>query len=723
MATQYKTLAHLYDQRGSKDSSGDISFEKLFDLLPLKEIQPGERQSHRIAGTFVPHKHSSVYRSAASPFGLIHRVTPELDSLHAHFEKATELHPEHDCLGTKKGSDQQYEFLNYREVHRLRDQIGAGIVTLIGRPHGENYIVSLFSPNRAEWVVTSLAVQAYGLTFTALYDTLGEHTSRYILNLTESPILITTYEKLLRVIKLKKSTVNGEKLQHLKYLVSMDSLDMSRDSGIVALAADAGLRLLDYRQLAQIGELNPLPHFTPDPKLCISFTSGTTGNPKGVIVTQEMATSGLAFVFAHIERPTRFLKSSETQARYFTFLPLAHIYELMDIYLALSAHYKIYFPYDPSPAKLVDHLKEVKPHFICLVPRVYTKMESAIKQGLTQTAVGRQVISRIIQSKHDKLSRGDNSDSVMSSLVSPGIKKKLGFDCVQFVNCGSAPISKETVEFLKASLNIRFKQGYGLTESFSGISVSLGNEPEITSGPIAVSCEMRLRDVPEMNYVTTDAAGNELDEPQGELLLRGPQIFPGYYKNPEATKEAFDEDGWFKTGDVAKVDKIGRIMIVDRVKNFFKLAQGEYVTPERIENIYLSACSTILSQCFVHGDSLETYLVGILGVDPVQLRNVVKNLMDSVKDLSDEELVEKINKSMELKRAILKFMNKFMKNEGLQGFEKLHNFKVKIDPLKLEDEVITPTFKIKRANATRFFAKELKELYEEGSLMAKPAKL
>lgn len=725
----YCAVSDLMDRSEITKDDGSINYEKLHLKLPFRKFKPGESQSTRLQGTFEPNKYSSIYRSVCSPNHLINRIAPELSTLHDHFEKAAELQPNFECLGTRRVDkstgelDPEYTFQTYRETQIRRNNLGSGIVTLVGRPLGENYIVSIFSSNRAEWLLSSLAIQAYGLTSTALYDTLGPHTSRYILNLTESPILITTYEKISRIISLKKANSNDEGLPHLKFIVCMDELDLARDLGLITLAAEVGLKLIDFKQLERIGELNPMEHVRPDPKLCISFTSGTTGNPKGVIVTQEMATSGLSFAFAHIEKPSKFLKNGEKQVRYYTFLPLAHIYELMDIYLALSAHYKIFFPFDPSPVKLLDHLRMIKPHFVCLVPRVYTKFESALKQGLNQTALGRQVISKIIQNKHNKLSKGDTSDTFLSSMISPSIRKQLGFDSVVFANCGSAPISSETVDFLKASLNIGFKQGYGLTESFSGISVSQGDEKEVTSGPISVSCEMRVRDVPQMNYVSTDEDGKELEEPEGELLLRGPQIFPGYYKNPKATEEAFDKDEWFKTGDIARIDKVGRICIVDRVKNFFKLAQGEYVTPERIENIYMSACSSILSQCFVHGDSLQTYLVGILGVDPTSLKNFLKPLVGSMFDkASDQEFLLAVNSDTKLKKHILQFLNDSIKNEGLQGFEKLHNFKVKIEPLKQEDDVITPTFKIKRPVATRFFMKDFEELYEEGSLM-KGAKL
>ena len=201
------------------------------------------------------------------------------------------------------------------------------------------------------------------------------------------------------------------------------------------------------------------------------------------------------------------------------------------------------------------------------------------------------------------------------------LREKFGLRSVEYMVTGSSPNSPDTLKFLKAALNIGISNGYGSTESFAGImrTKSFDHNPG-SVGPIGITTEFRLKDLPEMNYTTKDKEG-----PRGELLLRGPQIFREYYKNPEATAEAFDKDGWFHTGDVARVDpeNDNRLFIIDRAKNFFKLAQGEFVTPEKIENVYL-ATNPHLQQLFVHGNSLESYLVGIVGLDPVTIGSYLK---------------------------------------------------------------------------------------------------
>lgn len=209
----------------------------------------------------------------------------------------------------------------------------------------------------------------------------------------------------------------------------------------------------------------------------------------------------------------------------------------------------------------------------------------------------------------DPANENTNPSHLLYDRVLGLLRKKLGMKNLKVIMSGSAPISPETLKFLKASLNTGVGQGYGMSETFAGVMASSIFETDASScGPVSITTECRTRDLPAMGYTSKDEGG-----PRGELLVRGPQIFPEYYKNPEETAKSFDEDGWFYTGDVARIDsKTGRTYIIDRVKNFFKLAQGEYVTPERIENTYLS-CFPYIAQLFVHGDSLRTHLVGVVG--------------------------------------------------------------------------------------------------------------
>lgn len=177
---------------------------------------------------------------------------------------------------------------------------------------------------------------------------------------------------------------------------------------------------------------------------------------------------------------------------------------------------------------------------------------------------------------------------------------------VRYMVTGSAPIDKEVIDFLKICFCCPIVEGYGLTESAAG-SCMMDAEDTVTGhvgGPVE-AVKFRLKDLPEMNYLSTDKP-----YPRGEICMYGPSIFEGYYKREDKTAEAFTEDGWFLTGDVGMVYPNGSVKIIDRSKNIFKLSQGEYIAPEKIEQIMV--LSPMIEQCFLYGDSFKNACVSVI---------------------------------------------------------------------------------------------------------------
>jgi len=185
-------------------------------------------------------------------------------------------------------------------------------------------------------------------------------------------------------------------------------------------------------------------------------------------------------------------------------------------------------------------------------------------------------------------------------------------------------------------------------------------------------------------------------------------VFKGYYKDEEKTKEAFDDEGWFCTGDVCRVDEYGRLKIIDRVKNFFKLAQGEYVGPEKIENIY--SASPLLAQIFVHGDGLQSYLVAIVGVNPQPFARFASQVLGTAVG-EDPDSIAEAGRRLKVKKAFIAHLNKLVGNK-LQGFEKIKNVYIALEPFTM-DNCLTPSMKIKRLEARKLFEAELAQLYKE----------
>ena len=218
------------------------------------------------------------------------------------------------------------------------------------------------------------------------------------------------------------------------------------------------------------------------------------------------------------------------------------------------------------------------------------------------------------------------------------------------------------MDFLKIAFACEVVEGYGLTECAATSTKNWPLDPTAsgTVGPPAPANEVKVIDVPAMGYTSEDKPF-----PRGELCLRGPNIFSHYYKDEKNTKEALDEEGWFHTGDVAAIDDAGRVKIIDRVKNIMKLAQGEYVALEKIENLYSSV--PISAQVFVHGDGLQSYLVAVLVPEPVLFSSIVTSVTGKKVAPEDIAALSAATKDPKVVQHVLGILTKAAQRNGLKG--------------------------------------------------------
>lgn len=685
---------------------------------------------------------SAVYRNKATGAVKL-ALNEDLTTYYALFSASAKAFAERPCLAWRpydfkqKKSEPYYVEISFQETQRRAQAFGAGILHLLQHspfkldtePHAKidahdsnyrsygvddlSFVLTLYLANRAEWVITDLACSHYSITNTVLYDTLGANTSEYILELVESPVVVTSYSHIETVLELKRK--NPQQLANLIAVVSMDPLGCVLESSghrLVERARELNIELYDFDQVLGVGEIFPRPTLPPLPSsvYTISFTSGTTGlAPKGVVLTHENAALGITFVLT-VAPPI-------LNDRELAFLPLAHIFQRQATAFTLVRGGLLGFPQlNYTPLTLVEDLKLFKPKHMANVPRVYTKFESVLRNATVNASLPLKSLltKHIFATKDARASVKDSAGGahwIYDRTIIPKIRAQLGFDNMMFAITGSAPISAETIRFLKALLNIGLSQGFGLTETFAGFSFSNAFEASPgLCGSTGVCCEVRVRELPELGYHLTDPKG-----PSGELQIRGLQIFHHYFKNPGETEKSLS-GGWFSTGDVARIDaKTGRLFIVDRVKNFFKLAQGEYVTPEKIENTYLSS-NPLLTQCFVHGDSLKPHLVAVIGVDPERIVSFLKHLLKvPLSQLQSEEAILARANELENRSKLLHHLTKNVK--GLLGFEMIRNVYIEFEPLRIDRDVITPTVKIKRPIAAKYFSSQIAAMYEEPSLL------
>ncbi|KAK6203449.1 long-chain-fatty-acid--CoA ligase [Scheffersomyces amazonensis] len=704
-------------------------------------------------------EHSRTFRNKTTPGCLRNNIHPDLDTYPKLFNNSVELFGDKPCLGsrpynyTTHTNQNYFKFYTYNEVNERKKNLGSGIIrSLLANPFinpslpshrkvinhlkdwksygipvtgkaNKNYdiednasfILSIFSANRLEWILTDLACSAFSITNTALYDTLGPEVTRYILGLTESPIIVCSLDKLDVILSLKEKF--PEELGNVIQIVSMDPIEFI-DISLVERAERLKIVVTDIFALESIGTTDRIEELTAskDALFTISFTSGTTGSkPKGAMLSH----GGFAAAVS-------FLATTEAHARghgkAYIFLPLTHLYERQTSSFALTTGYYLGLPQLSMYNKqkdvlnlLIEDLRIFKPTYFSIVPRILTKFEAIIKTLVNEMDDKEyHEVRTIIEYNIRQQALADGSTGFIGASdefpAYKSLKEFFGLTNLLWLQTASAPISSSTLRYLKASLGVGLSQSYGLTES-SGVitNTSIFEQNPGSCGSISVTGELRLSNTSEMGY--------DIKELKGEVTLRGPQVFKGYYKDIKETNNVFDDEGWFHTGDIARLDPTtGRVTIIDRVKNFFKLQQGEYISPEKIENRYLSS-NPLITQLYVHGDSAKHYLVGIVGTDFERGMKFLNEFCGYNKlDFTDDELLVEMNK-VDIKKKFLKHLNENVGDE-LNGYEKLHNIHIEFNPLTVEREVVTPTFKIRRPVASRFFGTVFHKLYEiEQSLL------
>lgn len=692
-----------------------------FDIESIQvcNVEAGKPQAIPLAGSKEP-GYSEVYRHAKSPDRLVTTWHPKVQTFYDAFQLTVARYPDRMAFADREYDEkarkwsEKYNWITFKQLAERRNNFASGMIKVVEKatglsPTSRHYIVSIYGPNCSNWVVADLACQTQTLPSVVLYDTLGPESTQFILSFTESPVVVCSLAHIPTILKMKPD------LPHIKVVISMGALHnqhefeaagQSKKELLSKWANQSGVTLYSMQEVEQLGEVNPAVHRAPsrDDIYALNFTSGTTGNPKGAILTH-------ANVVAACTMPRMSVPiNNKDIVCTLSYLPLAHIYERMNLSSFLVMGMKQGFLHGEI-SELLDDVKALKPSFIAIVPRVMNKIAASLKTATVEApGMGGYISRKALDAKlHNLRTTGSVHHAFWDRVWSKKIRKVTGFENLRFISSGSAPASVDYQEFLKASLAAEVCQGYGLTESLSGICLACPNETELgTCGPISPTCEVRLRDVPELGYFSSDKPS-----PRGEIMLRGPQMFSGYYHNSEKTLESLDKDGWFHTGDVGKIDALGRIVLIDRVKNFFKLAQGEYIGAEKIENVYLSR-NTLLAQMFIHGISTETYLVAICGVAPEPYAAFVSKLLAQPFALTDIAALQKTFDDKKVRNAFVKTLNDNVEPNALQGFERIKNAVISFEPLNIANDTLTPTLKVKRNVAAKVFDPQVQMMYKEG---------
>jgi len=536
------------------------------------------------------------------------------------------------------------------EVRRAaRAMIGLGIEK--GTP------AAILSTNTPDWVIFDVAAMSIGAMPAGIYPTSLPSEAAYVINHSQTPVvLVQNREQLDKILDKRDEMPDLEHIVMMRGGPDVDGVMSWDEFNALGDSIDPG------RVDARLNDVGPA-----DPGTLI-YTSGTTGQPKAVVLSHE----ALVFVANAIHELAPIGPEDTT----ISYLPLSHIAEqIVTVLTPPIMGHTVHF--EPDISRLVDTLKEVRPTVFFAVPRVWEKFYLGVSGKLgAETGAKGALIDRALKVGREHsavLDRGETPGrwlefqyGMFDKIVYSKAKEAVGMDRARFLFSSAAPLSPTVAEYLEG-LGLRILQLYGLSEC----GVAASNRPEGnkigTVGPALPGAEIRIAD-------------------DGEILTRGPHVFSGYLRNPEATAEALDDEGWLHTGDIGQIDGDGYLSVTDRKKDIIITAGGENVTPSLLEMDIQT--HPLISNVIIIGDA-RPYLVALITVDP-----------DATEGMTPDEIEDAVAAAVDEANA---------KQARVRRVKK---FKILDEPLSIDHGELTPTLKVKRKIVRERYADEVERLYD-----------
>ena len=570
--------------------------------------------------------------------------------------------------------DGAWATVSWRQLGDVVRELALGLLAL-GRQRGE--AVALLSASRAEWVQADFAILSVGGITVPVYPSYPPHLIAYVVNDSQAKTLIVE-----DAAQLAKALEALPKMAGLEQIVVMSGYDAPQPPD----------KVLTWQTLRRLGREQRAAHqctlaervasTMPEDIATIVYTSGTTGPPKGVV---QMHGNHIAALRAsHEANPV------EEGWTHLLFLPLAHSFARLESFLGI--HDGLTTAFAENLDKVGENLKEVHPHFICSVPRVYEKVYGRILAGAEAGSTLKKRIFHWAMDVGREVSRRERAGQSVTGALA--LKRKLAGRLVfeklhaalggrlRWAVSGGAPLSRDIAEFFHAA-GILVLEGYGLTETCPALTF---NSPQ------------RFK----FGSVGRALPGVELKiAADGEILARGPNIATrGYYKLPEATAEVFEPSGWFHTGDIGHLDDDGFLYITDRKKDLIVTAGGMNIAPQNIENLLKT--DPFISQAMVHGDR-RPYPVALITLNPEELAKFARAqgilTTDPAVTVKHPKVVERVARAVE------------EKNTQLQSYAKIKKFAILPVDFTQEGGELTPTLKVKRKVVSDKYHDALEALY------------
>jgi len=581
-------------------------------------------------------------------------------------------HPAKVHMRFKK--DGRWMSYTYAEVDRKVTDLAYGLLSL-GFKRGDR--LALLSENRPEWALVDLASVYLGGVLATIYATNMPDQCEYIINNSEAKyVVVSNYNQL-------------QKLQDKK--VSLPRVEQIIIFDPVVGITDQDKRVKTLAEIMENGAANPQPEAlarsieetTFDDVVTLIYTSGTTGDPKGVMLTH-------GNFYSNCKASAEIMPVAREET-FLSFLPLSHSLErmaghFMPIYIGAAVAYA------ESIDALRQNLQEIKPTVMISVPRIYEKFHTAIMDNLQKSPKSKQkmfnwalgVGKKIAKHKQDKTSPAPLltlQNRIADKLVFSKIRLLLGGQ-LQFAISGGAPLAPELFEFFFA-MGVNIYEGYGLSETTPVVSA---NTPDFvrqgTVGKVIPGVAVKIAE-------------------DGEILVKGPNVMKGYYNMAEATAEAI-VNGWFHTGDIGVIDADGFLKITDRKKDLIVTAGGKNIAPQNIENML--KMDRFIEQVNVIGDRRK-YLTAIVVPNFGELQSWAAE--KNIKYSDRRELVGRPEVRELIGAAIEKV------NNELARYESIKKFHISDMEFSQDNDMLTPTLKVKRKVVNNYFARDIEAMYEE----------
>jgi long-chain acyl-CoA synthetase len=591
------------------------------------------------------------------------------------FADAVKKNASRPALRWKK--NKEWREMSYSALEqRVRDFAGA--LVSWGIKKGDR--IAIFAKNSPEWAIADWAHVTSGFVTVPIYDTLTADKAAYILKDSAAKIVIVQGKE-----HLDKVRSVHKQLKDLKHVIIIEemfekSLDPNEHLFEDVLKDGAAFTKKKPDEWTKVRDA-----VKADDVASIVYTSGTTGEPKGVILTQNNFATNVITCLKYFP-----IEPGDVAL---SFLPLSHVFERMAGHFTMI-HAGVTIAYAESIEKVPENMQEVKPHLMMSVPRLYEKIYARVHEKVKHDSfLKRWIFAKAVatgkQYAHEKYTLKVTNPSTQKKfkrfdrLVYSKLRERTG-GRVKFFVSGGAALSKEIEEFFNA-VNLPILQGYGLTETSPVISFN--NFDALRFGSVG-------KPLPDADVKMGD---------EGEILVKGPMVMKGYWQKPEATKEAFTADGYFRTGDIGKLDEDGFLFITDRKKELIVMSNGKKVAPQPIENALKTKPG--IGQAVLIGNQ-KNYISVLLFPD-----------LDAIKKIADEQGLKAADtRELLAQEPIVKLYDKAVAevNQGLARYEQVKRYKVLPVELVPGSEELTPSMKVKRRVIDERYRTQIQELYTGG---------